>query len=171
MQMKHLLVPLTMISLSACSMQEGNFPSLAKRPFEDASTIVEPPAVPPVVSSLPGPLQAAVDKAVTQSSTAHAEFLENLPGVQRRVNAAKGAAVSSESWVVAQMDLAALEIGRGPSVTALADIDALYTERLNSEFESENSGGAAIIASKREQISAQVRRQQDEIDAMKAKLR
>ena len=172
MQKKSLFIPLVMVSLSACSMQEGDFPSLAKRPFEDAPTVVEPqnPAT-PTVSSLPAPLKAAVDDAISKSGAAHAKFLKNLPTVQRRVNAARGSAVSSETWVVAQMDLAALEMMRSPSVTALADIDKLYLQRLNAEFEQEPSGGAAIIGEKRDQIQAQVDTQQSEIDAMKARLR
>lgn len=152
-------------------MQEGNFPSLAKRPFEDAPTAVVPPSVQTIVSALPPELQTTVDEVVAMSNAAHSQFLNNLPGVERRVGLARGSAISSESWVVAQMDLAALEMVRTPSVTALADIDALYIERLNSEFEQDSFGGGAIIAEKRNQISAQVERQQDAIDAMKAKLR
>ena len=154
-------------------MQQGDFPSLAKRPYEDVPANADPDTVPqaPAVSSLPADLQTAVDGAVQQSSVAHDKFLRNLPAVKNRVTAARGAAVSSEAWVVAQMDLASLEIDRSPSVEALANIDALYIKRLDDEFESGNLGGAAIIAAKREQIDNQVRLQQDEIDSIKNRLR
>lgn len=79
--------------------------------------------------------------------------------------------MSSERWVVAQMDLAALEIVRGPSVSALADIDRIYTSQMNRSFDDENAGGTAMVESKRQEILAQVKQQQDEIDALKAKLR
>lgn len=165
------LLVLMSVPLSACAMQEGDFPSLAKRPYEDVAADAEPSAPPAAVSSLPGPIQASVDRAVQQSSTAHAKFLRNLPAVKRRVNAARGAAVSSEAWVVAQMDLSSLEFDRSASVEALADIDRVYIERLSSEYEDERPGGAAIIASRREQVEAQVKSQQDEIDKMKSQLR
>lgn len=154
-------------------MQEGDFPSLAKRPYEDAATNSNPvsPPASPAVAALPGALQLAVDKAVRQSSLAHAKFLRNLSGVKRLVNNARGSAISSEAWVAAQMDLSALEIGRGPSISALADIDGMYISRLEAEYIDKDSGGAAIIAEKRELIQQQVKSQQDEIDAMKAQLR
>ncbi len=154
-------------------MQEGDFPSLAKRAYEDVPANSDPvsPPVSSAISVLPGPLQSAVSKAVRQSSSAHAKFLRNLPGVKKRVNNARGSAISSEAWVVAQMDLSALEIGRGPSISALADIDGMYISRLEAEYIDNDPGGAAIIAEKRELIRRQVKSQQDEIDAMKAQLR
>ena len=153
-------------------MQEGDFPSLAKRPFEDGAAIEPPAPTPrPTVSSLPAPLQTALSDAVARSNDAHRKFLKNLPGVKNRVNAARRSMVSSEAWVVAQMDLAALEMMRSPSIAALADVDALYLQRLNAEFEDAPTGGAAIIGEKRNQIQAQVNAQQSEIDAMKARLR
>ncbi|QJB70059.1 hypothetical protein [Parasphingorhabdus halotolerans] len=173
--MKTALLSLSISSLllSACAMQQGDFPSLAKRPYEDVPANADP--VPasglPTVSSLPSDVQAAVDNAAQQSSSAHSKFLRNLPAVKSRVNAARGAAVSSEAWVVAQMDLASLEMDRSPSVEALAEIDSLYIQRLDDEFERGNLGGAAIIAEKRELIDNQVRLQQDEIDSMKDRLR
>lgn len=170
--MKLPLLWLAMISVTGCAMQQGDFPSLAKRPYEDGSAIFEPAPNPPSsISALPASVQAAVDAAVVQSSTAHARFLRLLPSVKNRVNAARGSAVSSESWVVAQMDLAALEISRTPSVSALADIDDLYLAQLNAEFAAEISGGAETIEVKRAAVSAQVNNQQDEINLMKARLR
>ncbi len=153
-------------------MQTGDFPSLTKRPYEDAAPIDSSGSKPPVIaSSLPEPLQMALNQALAKSSEAHGKFLNNLPGVKKRVNAAGGSSISSESWVVAQMDLASLEMIRSPSVAALADVDALYLKRLNAEFEDQQPGGAQIIAKNRDQIQAQVKAQQDAIDAMKARLR
>lgn len=153
-------------------MQEGDFPSLAKRPYEDQGPIDSRDTVTPaLIADLPPALQTAVNEALAMSNEAHGKFLNNLPGVERRVNAAKGSSVSGESWVVAQMDLAALEMIRSPSVTALADVDALYMQRLDNEFEGKQPGGALLIAKSRSQIEAQVKAQQDAIDAMKAKLR
>ena len=161
------------ISLTACAMQEGDFPSLAKRPYEDVgATLEEADPVPvPTISSLPDDIRTKLDRALAQNNIAHAKFLRNLPTVKRRVQAARGSAVSSEAWVVAQMDLAALEIDRGPSVQALADVDALYTQRADAEFDNAIAGGAAIIAEEKKRIERDVQQQQNEIDAMQRQLR
>lgn len=153
-------------------MQAGDFPSLSKRPYEDGAAIGSPaPVAPATAANLPAPLQAEVSRALAKSGDAHEKFLSNLPGVKNRVNAAGRSSISSESWVVAQMDLSALELIRSPSVNALADIDTLYLERLTAEYEGEQPGGAQIIAKHRKQIQDQVKAQQDEIDSMKARLR
>ncbi len=163
---------LAMMAVSACAMQAGDFPSLAKRPYENGVAIdSEAQVTTALIANLPAPLKSAVNQALEQSNAAHRKFLNNLPGVEKRVGSARAASISSESWVVAQMDLASLEMIRGPSVSALADIDALYLERLNAEFDDEQPGGALIIAKSRDQIQAQVKAQQDAIDAMKAGLR
>lgn len=163
---------LALMALSACAMQSGDFPSLAKRSYEDGSAIQPSEEVTPaLIANLPAPLQVAVRQALEQSNIADKKFNNNLPGVKKRVNAATRSTISSESWVVAQMDLAALEMIRAPSVSALADLDRLYLERLNAEFKDTQPGGALIIAKNRAQIEAQVNAQQQEIDAMKARLR
>lgn len=152
-------------------MQEGDFPSLQKRPYEDQPVMDAPAAAIPALSSLPADIRARLDAALAQSRATHDRFQVRLPNVKSRVDAARGAAESSESWVVAHMELAVLEIERSPSVEALADIDALYREQLEREAAEGQSGGATIIAGQREAVEAQVDRQQAEINAMKNRLR
>lgn len=165
------LVTIITVTLSGCAMQEGDFPSLQKRPYED-EPIMDAPAPPDAaITSLPADLRARLDAAVAQSGAANDRFRTRLPTVKDRVDAARGAAESSESWVVAHMELAALEIQRSPSVEALADIDALYREQLEREMAEGLSGGVAIIAGERDSVRTQVERQQVEIDAMKDRLR
>jgi hypothetical protein len=164
---------LASLSLGACAMQEGEFPSLAKRAIEDVGTDGTTAGSPTraKISTLPVAEQAKLQKALADSDAAHILFLSKLPAVQEKVKAARGAAELSEKWVVAQLDLAALEIDRSPSVEALADTDALYLARLDSEFEDAAPGGAAIIAERKKRIEQQVIEQQTEIDLMKAQLR
>ncbi|WP_422345634.1 hypothetical protein [Parasphingorhabdus sp.] len=161
------LVPLLGLSLSACAMKEGDFPSLAKRPYEDIPAIPDIDTTQPaLMEALPPVLKNAVDKAVQQSDTAHESFLQRLPGVKKSVSAARGSAPASESWVVAQVQLSALEMNRSPSVSALADLDSLYMKRLDEEFSGEEKGAAILIARSREKVEAQVSRQQREIDQL-----
>tara|TARA_R110002124_G_scaffold166933_1_gene334308 strand:- start:44 stop:562 length:519 start_codon:yes stop_codon:yes gene_type:complete len=162
------LLLLTIIGLSGCAMQEGDFPSLAKRPFEDGPTIAEPDSVvPPPAASLSPAVQAAVEKATATSNAAHNEFLARLPAVQKQVRAARNSAVSSESWVVAQMEMAALEMTRSPSVEALADMDRLYLQQLQAEADGAAAGSAAIVAEQKQGIAEQVSKQQSAIDGLK----
>lgn len=167
-----ILVPVLGLSLSACAMQSGDFPSLSKRPYEGVPAIDETAAPPPAqMAALPPALKKAVDAAVRQSNSAHQAFLADLPKVKQSVSAARGAAPSSESWVAAQVELSTLEIDRSPSVSALADIDSLYLQRLDQEFAGEGKGAAALIAQSRQKIEAQVSAQQSEIDQLKAGIR
>ena len=57
------------------------------------------------------------------------------------------------------------------SVSALADLDALYFRRLESEFSDNPPGGAALIDRSRKQVAQQVEMQQRKIDELKAVLR
>lgn len=158
--------------LSACAMQEGDFPSLSKRPFEDNP--VDSDSLndsDPVMQTLSGPLQNAVSASVRQSQAAHDAFLNDLADVEKAVADAGGAVPSSESWVVAQMKLSSLEVSRSPSVSALADIDALYLERLGQELDDSQPGGAALIAQSRDRIFGQVTSQQNKIDQLRASIR
>ncbi|NCN84961.1 MAG: hypothetical protein GW808_02570 [Sphingomonadales bacterium] len=165
------LMMIITVPLSGCVMQEGDFPSLQKRPYETEPTITEPAAPAPLLAPLPAAVQNKLDTAVAQSQAAHDEFLESLPSAKSRVAAARGSAPSSESWVVAHMALAALEIERSPSVEALADIDTLYRDQLEREALEDISGGIAAITVQRDAVEEQVARQQAEIDAMKNGLR
>jgi len=165
------LVTIITVTLSGCAMQQGDFPSLLKRPYESEPVMDAAAAPATVISSLTADLQGRLSAAVTSSGAADEQFQARLPVVKQRVDAARGAAVSSESWVVAHMELAALEIQRSPSVEALADIDALYREQLERETGSDQIGGTAIIAERRDSVQAQVDRQQAAIEAMKNRLR
>ncbi len=172
MKLSLILVPVLGLSLSACAMQSGDFPSLSKRPYEDSPAIDDAATAPPAqMDTLPVAIKNAVDAAVRQSNTAHKAFLQDLPKVKQSVSAARGAAPSSESWVVAQMQLSSLENDRSPSVSALADIDSLYMQQLDREYTGEEKGAATLIAKFRETIEAQVSSQQDEINKLKSGIR
>ncbi|WP_417613684.1 hypothetical protein [Parasphingorhabdus sp.] len=165
------LVTIITVTLSGCAMQEGDFPSLLKRPYEDEPVMDAATDSAAVVASLPTDVEQKLNDAVAQSRAADAAFEARLPAVKSRVDAARGSAVSSELWVVAQMELAGLEMVRSPSVEALADIDTLYRQQLEREASEDQSGGTAVIARQRDAVNMQVDRQQGEIDAMKNRLR
>ena len=172
MKLSVFLVLVLGLSLSACAMQAGDFPSLAKRPYENGPAMDDSAAPPPAqMDVLPPALRNAVDLALRQSNSAHQAFLADLPKVKESVTAARNAAPSSESWVVAQMQLSSLEMDRSPSISALADMDMLYMQRLDQEFTGEAKGAAVLIAQSRERIAAQVSSQQAEIEKLKSTMR
>lgn len=158
--------------LSACGMQAHDFPSLAKRPVEEGNAMSESLNVAPDgIASLPAELQKSVNDLVGKSNAAHGVFLNALTAARARTGAARGSAVASEAWVVAQMELAALEITRSPSIDALAKIEDIYAARLDAEFEDALPGGAALIGIERAKILEEVAFQQDAMDKLKSQLR
>ena len=60
-------------------------------------------------------------------------FVRERTPTEAAVTAAGGAAISSESWVVAQQAISRLQATRAPLTDALADIDRLYLERSIAE--------------------------------------
>jgi len=112
--------------LGACSLPQGEFPSLAKRAYESDDPIVEPPADAEILSaSLPDSLRGQLQALVSRHETADAAFRNALPAARQAAQLGSGAAEGSESWVVAQMEISRLETLRSDSLAALAEIDRL----------------------------------------------
>ena len=99
-----------------------------------------------------------------------AAFDATVGGTQERVNAAAGSAVSSESWVAAQLAISNLESQRYDSVFALASLDTLYVRRLNAIAEGEAQGSAEVIDRARADALALVDRQNDMLDELRNRL-
>lgn len=111
---------------TACSLPEGEFPSLAKRPYESAEPVTEPPAEPEALStSLPDSLRSELDALVAQHLAAEAAFRAGLPAARQAAQSGAASPPGSEGWVVAQMELSRLEKLRADSLAALAGIDRL----------------------------------------------
>lgn len=125
-----ILVPLL---AGACSTpKDDGYPSLAKRPIEGISTRPpeaqpEPPA-PPADAALLGEIDTLRGQALSGESA----FRNALGAAQARTRAAGGSAVSSEPWLNAQMAISGADAARAASVTALASLDKLKTERTNA---------------------------------------
>lgn len=173
------LLAIATLLLSACASmtQDGRgYPSLARRPAETARVGGEVPPDPAA-----RPLQAELapaDPALTQqlaTLTAQAEkgrgaFDALYAQVGPAIRGASGAAVSSEAWVAAQVDLARLEEARYDSVFALASLDTLYADRMKAQAEGAAQGGIPEIEAARRTALAAVDAQNDRVDALKAVL-
>ena len=146
--------------LGACATaDDGEYPSLAIRDVERVSGTLAPPA--PYV---PPPTPAAVSDRLTQlaseAASAHRAFGTEAPRARTAANAARGDAVGSETWAVAQVALAALESARSRAMIALADLDRLYVDA------AVQGGELTRIAATRDQVIAQVEQQNATIDAI-----
>jgi hypothetical protein len=119
------------LSLAGCASTDGDFPSLSKRPYENANPIKESDStVTNLTTALPALLASQTDGLLIRSRKAASAFAGALPLAQSSARSASGAAVGSETWVQAHMVLSRLDAARSDGVAALAEMDKLVvTER------------------------------------------
>ncbi len=119
---------LSALVLSACAKDQGNYPSLARRPAERLNAPApDPAASPQPAPAAPDPvLLARIDNLVAKARTAHQRFVARSGPARSLVAGAAGAPVASEAWAIATIALSELEAARSEAMIALADLDALY---------------------------------------------
>jgi hypothetical protein len=169
MKLKSAIQMLALFLAGCAGGGNGDYPSLAKRPIESrGGAAANPPAVEAVADD-PAVVRQ-VDGLMQRARAGAAAFDVVVGGTQERVNAAAGSAVSSESWVAAQLAISNLESQRYDSVFALASLDTLYVTRLNAIAAGEAQGSAEIIARARSDALAIVDRQNDVLDGLRDRL-
>ena len=156
------------LMLGACAgAASQDMPSLARRPIETPRP--DPLPVPP------GPAEPAlierIAALVNEAKVGDAAFDTALSAARPRIARAAGAAEGSEAWIDAQQAIAAVEVSRGQSVGAMAEIDTLLGERLNAMAGREATGGATEIAAAQAEIVAIVDAQATRLEALKTPLR
>lgn len=164
------LLPSIALFLSGCAGTLTGYPSLAKRPIENAPVGEAQTAPAPAPVEVDPALQAEVDRLTGQANAGVTAFDKAWPAADRATRAAAGSAVSSEAWVAAQLAISALETARNDSVSALASLDTLYVERSNALSEGKARGGTEQIDMARKAALATVDSQNDRIDALKERL-
>ena len=165
---KPFLAAIALLSCAACSTTEADsrYPSLAIRDVERVEGTFEPVPtrtldVPVVETGLTGSLDQRLTGLLDQAGAAHEAFLASVPAAQRRVAAASGAAIGSDSWAAAQVALADLDASRSLAAIALGDLDILYAA---AEVQAED---VSAIEAARSRVIALV----GEEDAVLARLR
>ncbi|WP_432768055.1 MAG: hypothetical protein HEQ22_11545 [Sphingopyxis sp.] len=124
----------TAFSLSACAAaQSTGAPSLAKRPYEGRFNVAPPQVVVEPPGPLPTDLAGRLARWDSDAAGAQQAFAAERGPTASLVSAAAGAAVASESWVVAQQAISRLVATRAPLTAALVDIDRLYLDRSVSD--------------------------------------
>ncbi|MGK2909070.1 MAG: hypothetical protein ACSLE1_04625 [Sphingobium sp.] len=160
---------LLLTGCAASVAEHSAYPSLARRPVEtrDYETPVVAPAAPTSATAVP---DADLARYAAQAVSGAGAFDREYPAAERQARAAAGAAVSSDPWIAAQTAISGLEASRNDSVSALAALDTLYTERSNAIADGTISGTLDAIDAARAQALATVDSQNDRLDALKAML-
>jgi hypothetical protein len=160
------LAVLLCASLSACESTGGPFPSLQPRAAEALDprvAVVRPMNDRPVTASL----AARLSELVAEARSGDAAF-RPLAEQAERLAAAAGAP-QSESWVAAQQALSAALEARGPTATALGDIDALGATMLQRQ-QGLAPADLAAIQSAGAEAGAIDQRQADRVAAIQRRL-
>jgi len=110
------------LCLAAC-LDRGEYPSLRPRAFEVAGGAGAPlPPAPPAAPARPD-IVARIAALIARAEEGQRAFVGELAAA-RPVLARAGAA-DSETWIRAQEQLSALDASREPTVSAMAEIDAM----------------------------------------------
>jgi hypothetical protein len=135
------LAAVASLTLAGCASVEGDFPSLAKRPYEKVNPVEEPVAIAETLTTqLSAELQRQIDALLSRSSAAHAAFESALPSVSSTIQTAGNFATGSESWANAHSALSRTDSLRADGVAALGEIDTLIAR------ERENGADRGLIA-------------------------
>lgn len=156
---------------SGCA-KVGDFPSLAKRPFEtNAATgtlapITKLENIQPEIASDPA-LTAKLAVISSRARNSALPFATNYAIAQRSVSAASSASPGSEAWVTAQLAISRLEPLRSPAQSALVSMDeeSKRTERGVS------TSDRALIAATRAEALAIADAQTAQVQALVSRLR
>ncbi|HEU4969758.1 hypothetical protein [Sphingomonas sp.] len=153
---------LVSLMLAGCS-SAGIGPSLAKRPIEDRD-LSEPvrQVAPPAPAD--AALKAQIDALLQRAQAGQTGFAALLPKADSAASAA--GAEGSESWVVAQELLSALESERAPSTAALAELDALIAERVRTG----SDVGLSELQAADAQVQAMVEAQQRDFERLRTRI-
>jgi len=159
-----LLLPLAL--LSACAAPGGPYPSLQPRAAEriDPRVPVERPVNDRPVTPA---LAARLAELIAQAHGGEAAFEPAAAEAERL--AANAGAPQSEGWTVAQQALSAAIEARGPTASALGDVDALGANALQTQGGIAPNDLAAIQSASAE-IGALDERQTARIKALQERL-
>ena len=116
---------LLLVTLAACAVPSGYFPSLAPRISDANAPVVAPAESVAPLAVLPAELAAKSNMLLARHKAANQEFLRGLGAVRSTASKAAGASPGTESWVNAHMVLSRLDKARGDSVAALRDFEGL----------------------------------------------
>jgi hypothetical protein len=161
------------LPLAACAAGDRPYPSLERRPAErgyGSGQPVSSPAAPPVATVPSGDLTARLAALRSQALAAHRAFEAQQGDTARKIAAAQGAPVASESWSVAQVALAQLESARSNAMIALADLDSLLVAAARSDVDAPTPDLPAV-EKVRSEVTGWIGAEDEALVALRGRLR
>ena len=159
--------------LGACAAN-SSYPSLDIRPAERINQTANPAAdtAPPAPAPPPASadLNTRLADLVRYAQQADSQFQSLLPGVQRTIAQASGAAIASDRWSSAQIAFAQLDSASSGTISALADLDSLYAQARDKDPLTQTPSISAIVAA-RSQVLALAAKQDDVLASLSASLK
>ena len=160
-----LLLILPLLASGCAGGPEGEFPSLAKRPYEDQAPITAPEAI-PAPSSLPAALSRQVTALASRTQNANSAFNALLPATRNTAQAARGSAQSSAGWVNAHIALSRLDRTRADGVAALSEMDVLITHQLDAELTGQSPRYSELMKAAQQRMIKIIAGQNNEIERL-----
>lgn len=161
--------------LTGCA-SGGPYPSLDRRAVErqygSAQPVTPPisgPAQPSPETAPDAPLLKRLEGLRTRALAANREFESHEKAARRAVAAAAGAAVASEAWAVAHVELAQLDSARSNAMIALADLDSLLIAA--AQEGAAGSGNLAAVTALRSEVTGWVSAQDTVLASLRGQLR
>lgn len=143
------LSPLLLAAALAGCAQAGDFPSLAPRAIEREGQ-APAPATAPAEAGADAALLKRLSAIVESGEAGHRAFLAELASTGPVVGQASASDPGGEAWVAAQQAYSRLEAARSPLLSALADLDVLRREQVDSA----NPGNHAALDNAAQRLSA-----------------
>ncbi len=160
------------LAASACA-KRSDFPSLARRPAERAYGSAQPVAAPTPDAQAPLPADASIVARVAalteQARKADAKFEARRASAERAVAAARGAAVGSDAWSVAQIALADLDSARSEGMVAMADLDRMLVAAAQAAVDGPR-GDLDAIAPAHAQVDDLMRKELATLDSLRGRI-
>jgi hypothetical protein len=121
------IAALAVLALAGCTQDSAVYPSLLPRAIETQS-LAEPER--PVVAVAADPaLDARIASVSATLQSGNQRFVKAAQETEAKVAVARGVREGSEAWLDAQTALSTLESLRAPTLTTLAELEAMATER------------------------------------------
>ncbi len=155
------------LGISGCATGDmSEYPSLARRAVERQATVAPTPSPAP----LPGPVTATLAEAIRglarDADAGEAAFRAALASGRSTIESGRGAALGSENWSQAQLILSRVDVARGPTTFALAELDRLAVQAGDAG----DVSAQAALGAEQARVTALVAAQQRVIDALLAGL-
>ena len=157
------LAAIASLTLGGCASATGDFPSLAKRPYEKANPVEEVAVVETLTTMLSADLQKQVDALLSRSTVAHAAFENALPSIRSTIQSAGNPATGSESWANAHTALSRTDSLRADGVAALGEMDRLVAREREKGAD---SGLVALLTAPQQIIAERVISENAEVERM-----